>query len=76
MTDEQLVLQVVLDNSGHIADLNTTIESLDLDSLEFVELMLQVENAFSVKIPEVAMVRINKVLDILTEINAARLVQG
>lgn len=74
MTDKQKLLQVVLDQTGKIVDMETPVDSLGLDSLEFIDLMFEVEKAFNAKIEDTSIIRINKVGDILTEALAARIV--
>ena len=74
MSDEQKLLEIVLEETGKIVEMDTPVDSMDLDSLEFVNLLLQVENAFNAKIADTAIIRINKICDILTEALAARIV--
>jgi acyl carrier protein len=74
MTDEQKLLQLILDETGKVVEPDTPLESLKMDSLEFVNLILQVDNTFNSKISDLAMIRINKVSDFLTEALAARIV--
>ena len=74
MSDEQKLLQLILDETGKVVVPDTPLESLKMDSLEFVNLILQVDNTFNSKISDLAMIRINKVSDFLTEALAARIV--
>jgi acyl carrier protein len=66
MSHEQLILAMVESASGKFATLETPIDDLNFDSLDFVDLMLKVQSEFDVTIPDKDFTRIEKVQDILT----------
>ena len=76
MTDEQKILETILRETGKIVDSETAFDSLNLESLEFLDLVLQIETALAIKFSDLAIVRMNKVGDVLVEADAARLIQG
>ena len=72
MNDERKLIALFLVELGAKVELSTPLESLKMDSLDFVDLVLKCENAFDVKIPQEALIRINTVGDILTIIGECR----
>jgi acyl carrier protein len=59
------VVERETDRSG---ELETRLD--DMESLDFVDLMLQVENAFGIKIPDQSYAHINTVRDLLGAVEA------
>jgi acyl carrier protein len=53
-------------------ELSTDLDALALESLDFLDLVLQCEIEFNVKIPQESIVRMNTVEDVLTIIGEAR----
>jgi acyl carrier protein len=72
MTDERLIIALFRVELDAIVNLDTPLDTLHMDSLDFVDLMLKVENAFNVKIPQESIVRMNTVGDILSIVAEAR----
>jgi acyl carrier protein len=72
MTDEHKLLALITQETSFVAGLETPLDSLNLDSLDFVDLMLRCDNEFGVKIPDSAFPNLNTVGDILKAITEAR----
>lgn len=65
MRDEIRLLAIVGAATDKTVGLDTTFESLDMDSLEFVEMILQCDTEWKIKIPDAALPQINTVADLL-----------
>lgn len=65
MTDAQTILELVGDACGEVVTLDTSLDELNLDSLDFVDLIRQCEISFQVTIPDSAIPAINTPSDIL-----------
>jgi len=76
-TDDEITLrvgQLALDHFG-MADrpvASTSIESLDLDSLDYIEWILLVEEAFRIELPDDAAMKFTTVGDIADFVRHAR----
>lgn len=67
MSELKIICAIVASESGREPSEITecvSFDSLDLDSLEFMNILLEVENALGVKIPEDAIPAINTVGDL------------
>lgn len=58
------LLALVKEETGKEAELDSSIESLGVDSLEFISLMQAVELKFGVKIPDQEFANLNTLRDI------------
>lgn len=59
------LLELVLEETGKIADLDTVLDTLDLDSLDFLELVNSFEKKFKTKVPDAEFVKLHRVSDFL-----------
>lgn len=59
------LLALVLEETGKIADPDTRLDSLDLDSLDFLELVNSFEKRFKTKVPDADFIKLNRVSDFL-----------
>ncbi len=67
MSTSEVVRRIVAENSALAAEdiaLETRLDALGIDSLEFMEMMIQVQGAFEVEIPDEQIARLNTVEDI------------
>jgi acyl carrier protein len=72
LTDEHKILELVMAETGHVADLDTDLDSLKMDSLDFIDFVLECEKLFKVKIEQSTIIRMNTVGDVLEIIQEAR----
>jgi len=71
-TDEELVLETILEETGQLAASDTTMDALGLESLDFLELMLRIEDVTGVRIPAAKVQTIERVADIYAALEAER----
>lgn len=65
---EKQIVDVVSEETCRECTLESTLESLDVDSLEFMELMLSVERVTGMKIADERLAHISTVRDIVNEV--------
>lgn len=66
------VIAIVNEETGKSADMDSTFEALELDSLDFVSLMQAVEAKMGIRIPEGKYTEINSVSDLVRVITESR----
>jgi acyl carrier protein len=71
-TDEELVLETILAETGQLAASDTTMDALGMQSLDFLELMLRIEDVTGVRIPAAKVQTIERVADIYAALEAER----
>ena len=61
----QDILSVIEQQTGHKVDSDTPIDSLGLDSLDFIDLLLAIERETGVVVPDSKVADIHTIADIL-----------
>ena len=59
------VLEIIRRDTGHSVTAETNLDSLDIDSLEMIDLLLSIERETGIVIPDNRVPHIHKVSDIL-----------
>lgn len=68
MIDPQVVYSIVERETGRYVGRNTKIQELNIDSLEFVDLLLQITNETGLSIPDDQLDKLQTVGDIVMEL--------
>ena len=66
MTTEQKVLELVVAECCMPCEVDSAFDDLNMDSLDFVDLILQIDNEFGVKIPEPELTKMETVSDLIS----------
>lgn len=69
ITLNEKLINICAEVSGKSVDLKTTIDSLDLDSLDTLELSMKMKNELNIELSADEFMLMNTIQDILTHIN-------
>lgn len=70
------IQEVIEDEIGEDVELNTTLEALGLDSLDFLSLVNRLERTFQIKIEQGEIARMNTIADVVSIVEDACIALG